>query len=567
METTVKNMLATVQTNMGKNYVGENVFNSDCYMQSSQAIRMFKSKAQVVKRNVLKVHIIVRRKMPCPNTVFHKDKTQVPTVGRKLCLTCSNWGKLNDLKDVCSKCLHYLVPEGTIEADIAIAAMKCETPQWNQEVPFDPRSQIGGTITTTSTIAEAWQMSISHYRRDPSTTADIALCHINQIRAHFAVKLGHHPIMSEKVCATLRQLVTGREALIFDLLHKFSSTFESIGHRRNIGIAADLVLEEKRLTMTFKLYLLPNPTGLDLKPLKISDSDISTSGNWTAERAVIAHFLCADPTSSMAYLMSRTHFMQPPAIPAIPATASATAISKAATEKDVGVKGEGNTEKVDGSKTLGVASEEEGKGAWSATPTATATSTSTSTATPLTVVTATTAASVSTAGSETPPLLATPKPTLSVSATTTAFSTAISHLTSSSTSTSTPSSTPPSSPCSMDSMDSTPPSPCTKDALDSMSPVQDPWDPALYPYQLIKSSAKEVRLPNKYDQMDTTLSGLYRSMLVDGAAMLVKFHGINGDFPTNYSADYARRQSAQSSIPGFMQVSTFSIFASVFAAM
>ena len=67
--------------------------------------------------------------------------------------------------------------------------------------------------------------------------------------------------------------------------------------------------------------------------------------------------------------------------------------------------------------------------------------------------------------------------------------------------------------------------------------------------------------------MDTTLSGLYRSMLVDGAAMLVKFHGINGDFPTNYSADYARRQSAQSSIPGFMQVSTLSIFASIFAAV
>ena len=73
----MKNMLTSVQNNMGKNYVSENVFQSDCYMQSAQSIKMLKSKAHVIKRNVLKVHIFVRRKMPCPNTVFHKDKTQV----------------------------------------------------------------------------------------------------------------------------------------------------------------------------------------------------------------------------------------------------------------------------------------------------------------------------------------------------------------------------------------------------------------------------------------------------------------------------------------------------------
>jgi hypothetical protein len=459
-----------------------------------------KVNGQPQRKHVLSVHYVINRKLPCPKTIFPDSFGGCDRVGRRLCNICSYWGKVDDTAVNCSKCRCYLLPLDQDMADLAIQSLKPETPQWDPSVPFDPTSQIGGTITLTQKLRFGQAVGILCLTNNASQSMILRNTKYqqNQIRSVVGVKLGTSPLLDGRMCENLRGIIGSIDPVLSDFFDTLGDFSHSALNKKTVGVQCQFSTDGLELNMTFRLYLPPGHLTFSGRPTGMNEGQQT----WACDRGIMMAFLSADLSQSISSLR-----LLPYAGKAIPKPVKETKPAKAKAK----------------------ALEDEAEPASPAHGAASGASFSTL------VSPAVTAAAVEGTVDE----FTTPAGLPSTS------SCSASSATSCETSSSSSSKATPMELEGVSQVD-TP----LKDDEDSLAPA-----PA---FQELRCSAGDNRMPGGYDVLDTSLSGLLKSMMVDGMKMNCQFPGFTREFLCSTAHYYSERterfSKAHSSISGLMQV-------------
>jgi hypothetical protein len=469
-------------------------------ISASMAYTNHRVNGQPQHRHVLSVHYIINRKLPCPKTIFPDSFSGCDRVGRRLCNICSYWGKVDDSAVNCSKCRRYLLPLDQDMADLAIQALKPEMPQWDQSVPFDPTAQIGGTITLTQKLR--YTQAVSILCLTSNATQSVILRNTkyqqNQIRAVVAVKLGPSPLLDGRMIETLRGIIGSADSVLSDFFDTLGDFSHSVLNKKTVGVQCLFSTDGLEINMTFRLYLPPGQLTFSGRSTGMNEGQQT----WACDRGIMMAFLSADPSQSISSLR-----LLPYAGKAIPKPVKETKPAKA--------KAKAPTDK--------------------AGPVSPAHGTASAASFSALVSPAGAAAAVQSAVDD----FATPAGLPSASSC--CASSATSCETSSSSSSK-------ASPMDLEgvSQEDTP----LKDGEDTRVPAP--------VFQELRCSAGDNRVPGGYDVLDTSLSGLLKSMMVDGMKMNCQFPGFTREFFSSsvqyYSERAERFSKAHVSISGLMQV-------------
>lgn len=484
---------------------------------------------------VVSVMIDITRKTPDTETIFPDTYTGCERTGRTLCNICKHWGRVDDDVSCCTNCMCYLLPEDKDLIDIAIANLVPENPQWDKYVPFDPTSQIGGTISATAKIIfERSARDKKHLNLTNDIIVDGPLRDVgnqrNQMRALIAVKLGACPILSTELCRFLRQIVEDTaEGVLLNFLKTLSDFSASDLNKKTIGVMCQFSTDGSELCMTFKLYLPAKPSNLNCIGLPMNRGEQI----WACDRGIIAAFLSVDPTQSL-HSLRLTPFDRKP----VPETADIDTPSKVLEAND-----DKHEDKVKMEQSSPAPAPIPSELSFSAlvSPAVTVTAAGESKRgdnfTTPSDNTSSSSCSASSSATSCEDSLCTGSSTGFVPSTTSS-TTSGSGSGSSSSSKSTP----------MDVEDVSQADTLALEAEGEDAPT----------FLALKSSANDDRKPGGYDVLDTSLAGLMRAMMVDAMKMSIEFLGYKNDylFDTHpfYSYTAERYESAYSSISGLMRV-------------
>ena len=512
---------------MGKTWTADNVLSFN--VSANVAYSAHRVNGHVHGKHVLSIDYIIHRKLPCPETIFPDSFAGCSRVGRRLCNICFFWGKVNDISVKCTKCRCYLLPLDQDMADLAIKALKPESPQWDQSVPFDPTSQIGGTITVTQKLRflQAVGVLSATNHATCSTTLRNPKNQQNQVRALVAVKLGATPLLDGNICDHIRGIIPSMDPVLSDFFDSLTDFARSVFNKKTVGVECHFTTDGLELAMTFRLYLPRGNIVISGRPSGMNEG----SQTWACDRAIMAAFLSADSSTSLSSLRLLPYSGKPLPKPVTDANTSSVKAHAKAPKRKLGPKspaldpipsGASFSALVSPAVTAAGAAVKSSVGGKYTTPAVSASSSSCSASSATSCETSSSSSSISCAK-------ATPMELAGVSEVET--------------------------PLEKEEEEDYEENYEEEEDDDEDEEEEEGDGPV---FQLLRCSSGDYRVPGGYDVHDTSLSGLLKSMMVDGMKMNVTFPGFTREFNSSsmciYNDTSERYSKAHGSISGLMQV-------------